>query len=131
MPAPVKEQPNMNAKELSAKYPDPSPEDLVKLMVELHDETLDIIADRGAVGNSAIVAVFKEQDQKFRAYCRKLGRPGNDAYKIAMHHLMPEVIEVINLYCISLGQPEFYVSESRTTQQPNNLTIQPPNHPTT
>lgn len=88
----------MKAKEYADQYAaDPGFETVYQIAQKFIDELKDIILQRKAKVDSAVLAVFKEQDLKWQAFAALTNfsvKP--DGFRILVKEVYPKVAELLN-----------------------------------
>jgi hypothetical protein len=85
----------MRAKEMAAKFKaEPTVDTLKNLIEVMVFEAKTMIDSRGVKTDSGLLAILKEQNQKYRAFINRVGPPhaatiNPDGFKLSMHALIP------------------------------------------
>jgi len=91
----------MKAKDMAARYlADRTPENAAKIAYDLVMETSAIATARHCQSNSAMTAVLRECDDKWRAFCRLVSSDefgctvNTNGFKLVLHKLVPLAVEL-------------------------------------
>lgn len=72
----------------------PSADTLVRIVSDLVQETQTLIEQRQAKSNLALLAIFRELDDKYKAFARKCPDVNPNGFKIGLQAVIPLVKEI-------------------------------------
>lgn len=74
-------------------------EGIIQIGLKFLEETDKLITSRNAQSNEAMIAIYKEMDNKWKAFCKLDNRLKPEGYWVLIEGMMPEVYR----YLKSLG----------------------------
>jgi len=80
----------MKAKDYAQRYKtNPTDETLIDIVQEMIMETKTLAEQRKITTESAMIAIIRQQDEKWKAFCRLCSGVNPKFFKLALHHLIP------------------------------------------
>ena len=85
----------MKAKEMAERFnATPTPETVGAILWDLHQETALMLKSRNVKALVPMLAAFREQENKWKAFCRRCSGVDETAFKRITHKLCPEIVDL-------------------------------------
>jgi hypothetical protein len=86
----------MKAKEMEARFKaNPVAQTCAGMCFEMIMETKALALKRGIQSNSALAAILREADDKWRAFARRCPEVNPGGFKAAVHKLLPSAVTLL------------------------------------